>query len=108
MHGFLASIPTEGVKVNFDPANLVMNGFDPVRGVEELAGFIVHTHAKDGVRRPDKSSEEVPVGQGQVPWDRYVQALREIDYDGFLTIERETGENPVEDIVAAKRFLERL
>jgi len=107
MHDFLASVGSEGVRVNFDPANLVMNGFDPVRGVYELADFIVHTHAKDGVRRDDGSKEEVPLGEGQVPWDRYIEALREIGYDGFFTIEREAGDAPVEDVVAAKHFLER-
>jgi sugar phosphate isomerase/epimerase len=105
MHDFLASIGSDGVKVNFDPANLVMNGFDPVRGVYELADFIVHTHAKDGIRRPDKSAQEVPLGQGQVPWERYVAALRETGYEGFFTIERECGDNPVEDVIAAKSFL---
>ncbi|HUT35131.1 MAG TPA: sugar phosphate isomerase/epimerase family protein [Planctomycetota bacterium] len=107
MRDFLASLGCEGVKVNFDPANLVMNGFDPVRGVHELAGLIVHTHAKDGVRRPDRSKAEVPLGEGQVPWERYLAALREIGYGGYLTIEREAGDDPVADILKAKRFLER-
>ena len=107
MHDFLASTGSEGIQVNFDPANLVMNGFDPCRGVYELADFIVHTHAKDGLRRDDGSKQEVPLGEGQVPWDRYVEALREIGYDGFFTIEREVGDDPVADIIAAKRFLER-
>jgi sugar phosphate isomerase/epimerase len=105
---FIASFGCEGVKVNFDPANLVMNGFDPVRGVYELAGLIVHTHAKDGVRRPDKAKAEVPLGEGQVPWERYVAALSEIGYDGFFTVERETCDDPVGDILKAKRFLDRL
>ena len=107
MHDFLASIGSEAIKVNYDPANLVMKGFDPVRGVYELADFIVHTHAKDGARYDDGSRKEVPLGEGQVPWERYIAALREIGFDGFYTIEREVGDNPVEDIVAAKRFLEQ-
>jgi sugar phosphate isomerase/epimerase len=108
MHDFIASLATDGVKVNFDPANLVMKGFDPVRGVYELADFIVHTHAKDGIRNDDGSRREVPVGQGAVPWDRYVGALRKIGYEGFYTIERESGEDPVADVAAAHRFLARM
>ncbi|MFW6163996.1 MAG: sugar phosphate isomerase/epimerase family protein [Planctomycetota bacterium] len=107
MHDFLASVGSEGIRVNFDPANLVMNGFEPCRGVYELADFIVHTHAKDGVRREDGSKEEVPLGHGQVPWECYVETLRDVGYDGFHTIEREAGDSPVADVVAAKRFLER-
>lgn len=108
LRDFLASIGSEGARVNFDPANLVMNGFDPVRGVADLADLIVHTHAKDGVRHDDGKKEEVPLGQGQVPWERYLAALDEAGFDGYLTIEREVGENPLADIVAAKRFLDPL
>jgi len=107
MHDFIASIGSEGIQVNFDPANLVMNGFDPCRGVYELADYVVHTHAKDGVRRDNGSKAEVPLGEGQVPWEAYVAALREIGFDGFFAIEREVGDDPVADIIAAKRFLEQ-
>jgi len=108
MRQFLASLGCEGVKVNFDPANLVMNGFDPVRGVRELAGLIVHTHAKDGIRRPDKTKAETPLGEGQVPWEAYLAALRDVGYAGYLTIEREAGDDPVADILKAKQFLESI
>jgi len=109
LRDFLASLDCPGLRVNYDPANLVMNGFDPVKGVGDLAGLIVHTHAKDGIREDDKRRREVPLGQGQVPWDDYLAALGEAGYEGFLTIEREGGENPVADIIAARDFLrERL
>lgn len=48
---------------------------------------------------------EVPLGQGQVDWDKYLAALTDIGYNGFLTIERETGENPEADIIMAVEFL---
>lgn len=105
---FLHSLACEGIKVNFDPASLVMNGFDPVRGVHELGGLIVHTHARDGIRRPDKTGAEVPLGEGQVPWDHCLAALSDIGYAGYLTIERKAGDDPVGDILKGKRFLEAL
>lgn len=108
MRDFLASLRCDSLKVNFDPANLVMNGFDPVRGVHDLSNLIVHTHAKDGVRRPDKTKAQVPLAEGQVPWDRYLAALHEVGYHGYLTIERETGDDPLADILHAKRFLSYL
>ncbi len=109
LRDFIASLGCPGLRVNFDPANLVMNGFDPVKGVADLADLIVHTHAKDGIREDDKRKREVPVGQGQVPWNEYLAALADAGYEGFLTIEREGGENPVADIIAARDFLrERL
>jgi sugar phosphate isomerase/epimerase len=101
---FLRDVKAKSIKVNYDPANMVMSGFDPVEGAYDLAGFIVHTHAKDGIRR-GTSHLEVPLGEGDVPWPRYLRALRDIGYDGYLTIEREVGEDPAADIVTAAKFL---
>jgi len=83
---------------------MVMGGFDPVQGMYDLRDFIVHTHAKDGIG-PGPKRGEVPLGEGQVPWPEYLRGLREIGYDGYLTIEREVGEDPAADIVTAAKFL---
>ncbi len=118
-----------GVGVNLDPANFVMvTGQDPVQAVELLKDYIVHTHAKDGVKISDdmtptevyhafavggvdalnacKCFKEVPLGEGQVNWKEYLSALKSVGYDGYLTIERETGDNPQADILKAVDFLE--
>lgn len=131
---FLDDLGTNGVAVNFDPANMVMvTGDDPVQGVYTLRDYIVHTHAKDGVKNgyidprdvygeygyeveldhakiAEMAEEggaflEVPLGEGGVDWDRYLSALNEIGYKGFLTIEREVGSNPEADIRLAVDFL---
>lgn len=120
---FLDSLDSTGVSVNLDPANLVMvTGDDPAGAVINLQKYIVHTHAKDGkqlfYRDPEivyglvkdplvtgRSFLEVPLGEGSVPWDRYLDALESIGYKGFLTIEREVGDDPERDIKAAVSFL---
>ena len=104
---FLDSLGAMGVRVNFDPANLVMCvADDPVKGVETLKKYIVHTHAKDGVMKGNREGyEEVPLGTGGVDFDNYLLALDKIGYKGFLTIEREVGDNPEDDIKLAKDFL---
>ena len=126
---FLDNLGSDGVAVNLDPANLVMcAGDDPVQAVYTLKDYIVHTHAKDslnlhvgsaaafyGLRNPDGSRrnitarpagfKEVPLGTGMVPWDEYLAALKEIGFEGYLTIEREVGEDPVGDITMAVGFL---
>lgn len=126
---FLQSLPPGGIGVNMDPANLVMvTAEDPVHAVEVLGKYIVHTHAKDGVRlrpadpqavydffaeggigdlRLEEYFRETPLGEGAVDFDAYISALRAADYHGFLTIEREVGENPARDIVHARDFLKR-
>jgi sugar phosphate isomerase/epimerase len=105
---FLESLGAGGVRVNFDPANLVMCvNDDPVKAIGTLGKFIVHTHAKDGVQLSAEplKFEELPLGKGGVDWDGYLNALRGIGYDGFLTIEREVGDTPEADIKLAVDFL---
>lgn len=126
LKGFLDSLNSTGVGVNLDPANLVMvTGDDPVQAVHNLKKYIVHTHAKDGkqifYRDPeivygikkdvivtDESFLEVPLGEGSVDWPNYLKALEDIGFDGFLTIEREVGDNPEKDIRTAVDFLNNL
>ena len=126
LKGFLDSLDSTGVGVNLDPANLVMvTGDDPVQAVHNLKKYIVHTHAKDGkqifFRDPeivygikkdvivtDDSFLEVPLGEGSVDFPKYLAALEEIGYNGFLTIEREVGDKPEVDIKAAVDFLNNL
>lgn len=125
---FLNSLGSTGVAVNLDPANFKMvTGDDPVRAVHILKKYIVHTHAKDGNNllpcNPEyiyravhpvpeevqgkKYFEEVPLGTGSVDFPNYLRALEEIGYRGFLTIERETGECPEDDIRIAYNFLQK-
>ncbi len=99
---------TPGIGVNFDPANLVMNGFDHLQAARELAGLIVHSHAKDGVRESDGSRREVPLGEGQVDFPRYVAVMRELGYEGAYVVEREAGDDPVGDVRRAVEYLRGL
>ncbi len=125
---FLDSLGSRGVSVNLDPANLVMVVQDnPVEAVYNLRDYIVHTHAKDGrmLRYKDpeyvyrvtpmpegmekyKSFRELPLGEGDVDFPAYLKALDDIGYHGYLTIEREVGDNPGEDIANACTFLRNL
>ena len=125
LKGFLDSLGSRGVAVNMDPANLVMvTGDDPVQAVYNLKDYIVHTHAKDGIKLKDGDPEEiygikiiedvieaeeffreVPLGEGKVPFAQYLKALEDIGYRGFLTIEREVGADPSKDIALAADFL---
>lgn len=108
MREFIDPLPNKGIKLNYDPANLVMNGFSPVKGVQVGNELIVHTHVKDGVRYDDGSCDEVPVGKGQVPFGEYFLALDSIGYKGYFTIEREVGDNRVMDIQSAIEVIKSL
>lgn len=126
LKGFLDGLHSTGVAVNLDPANFVMvTGDDPVQAVYTLKDYIVHTHAKDGRRlryvEPEiiyglaeeemlgsSSFIELPLGKGDVDFPNYLKALDEIGFHGFLTIEREVGDDPARDIGLAVRFLNDL
>ncbi|MDD6031932.1 MAG: sugar phosphate isomerase/epimerase [Oscillospiraceae bacterium] len=126
LKGFLDGLHSTGVAVNLDPANFVMvTGDDPAKAVYTLKDYIVHTHAKDGKRNYYRAPEEVyglveaemlaspsfielPLGEGSVDFKNYLKALDEIGYHGFLTIEREVGDNPEKDIRTAVDFLNNL
>ncbi|MHB1456329.1 MAG: sugar phosphate isomerase/epimerase family protein [Armatimonadota bacterium] len=108
LKSFLDTIAIPTMKVNYDPANLVMSGFEHISGVYELRDYIIHTHAKDGCRTPDANGEmEQPLGEGEVGFLEYIKALDDIGYNGYYVIEREVGMNPAEDIAQAKRFLDQ-
>lgn len=106
---FLARFDTGGLGVNFDPADLLMNGFDPYESAKALQGRIVHTHAKDARKAgASRTVREVPLGHGDIDWLRYLSVLEEIDYHGWLTIRRDSGDNRLADVAGGVEFLRRL
>jgi len=98
--------------VNFDVANLILYGkANPVDAIEVLAPYIQGIHAKDGLwpTNPKALGEEVPIGKGKVDFPRIVQRLKDIHYQGAVTIEREiSGPQQLEDVRAAADYLRKL
>jgi L-ribulose-5-phosphate 3-epimerase len=106
---FLDRFDTGGLGVNLDPANLLMGGFDPYESARALRGRVVHSNAKDvRVSGASRTAQEVPLGRGDIDWMRYLAALEEIEYRGWLTVERAGGDNRVADVAAGIGFLARL
>jgi sugar phosphate isomerase/epimerase len=105
---YLATFDTGSLGVNFDPANFLLNGFDPLASLAALAGKVIHTHARDGrTATVGGGAREVPVGAGDIEWMVYVATLESIDYRGFLTVDRETGDDRFRDVAAGVQFLRR-
>jgi sugar phosphate isomerase/epimerase len=106
---YLATFDTGSLTVNFDPANLVMHGFDPYAALAELNRRIVHVHAKDArSSSASRAAAEVPLGHGDLDWMRLVDLLREREYRGWLTVERESGTQGAADVAAGVALLRRL
>jgi L-ribulose-5-phosphate 3-epimerase len=98
--------------VNFDLANLILYGkANPVDAIEILGPYVQGIHAKDGLwpMNPKDLGQEVPIGKGKVDFPRIIARLKEMNYRGAVTIEREiSGPEQVADVRAAKVYLEKL
>jgi len=112
---FLLSTARANLRINFDPANMILYGTgDPIAALDMLAHYVVTVHCKDGDwpprDRPGALGEEKPLGQGAVGMERFITKLKETGYKGPLTIEREASD-PAErrrDIAMGAELLRRL
>ena len=109
---FLNDLSVRNVGINFDPANMILYGAgDPIEAIEVLDRHIRHVHVKDGTlsSRPGVTwGEEVPFGSGHVPHAEFIEALRRINYRGPLVIEREAGNQRMDDVGFAIETLGRV
>jgi L-ribulose-5-phosphate 3-epimerase len=106
----LDELKCPNLKVNFDPANMILyDKGDPIRAVEILGPDIRSVHVKDAKRTklPGTWGEEVPLGQGEVNIKKFVQTLKKVGYRGPLCIEREAGDQKqrIADIAHGIRVL---
>jgi len=98
------------LKVNFDPANMLLYDMgDPIRAVEILAPDIHSVHVKDA-HRPRVAGqwgEEVPLGQGEVNIKKFIDALKRNGFTGPLIVEREVGDQAarLRDVASGLAYL---
>lgn len=108
----IMDIGTDNLGINLDPANLLLYGkANPVDALDIFGEYVRGVHAKDGEYPTDGRSlgKEKPIGDGRVNFPRFVERLKELGFDGALTIEREiSGPQQIIDIQNAKTYLEKL
>jgi len=105
---YLATFDTGSLRLNYDPANMLVNGHDPLASLVNLKGWIAHVHARDArAATVSRGSQEVALGAGDIDWMAFVATLQVIEYDGFLAVERETGEQRLKDVANGVKFLRR-
>jgi sugar phosphate isomerase/epimerase len=108
----MEDLGNQDVGVNFDPANLLMYGkANPVDALDILGTYILDVHAKDGEYPLDGRNlgEEKPLGKGRVDFPRFIARLKELGYNGPVTIEREiSGGQQRKDILDAIQLLKGL
>jgi sugar phosphate isomerase/epimerase len=112
---FLEDAGCPNLKVNFDPANMILYGSgDPIEAFEKLAAHVVSVHAKDGdgppPGMPGALGTERPLGQGAVGIPRFIEALKRAGFRGSIHVEREIQDQAqrLADIATAVRLLRSL
>ncbi len=113
---FIADVHHPNLKINFDPANMILYGTgDPIEALTLLAEHVVSVHCKDGdwpsMENPQSLGRELPLGKGKVDLPAFIAKLKEIGYRGLLAIEREGVPDATEraaDIRGAVELLKQL
>ncbi len=94
---FLEDAGRANLKINFDPANLVLYGTgDPFEALDVLSSRVISVHCKDGgpppSNLPDGLGSECRLGEGSVDMRRFIEKLKSVGYTGILSIEREESD----------------
>ena len=93
----------------FDTGHLIAMKGDPVEVIRRHGSKINHVHFKDTAFKPDGTIREfVEFGAGNHSYrmDDWLKALREIRYDGWLTVEQDQTETtPLQSAKANREWL---
>ena len=92
-------IPSPNLGLNLDPSHLIWQGIDYIQCVHEFSDRIFHTHAKDTKLLPEHVKRngiygfgnyiDKLAGMGDIDWDSYFAALRQVGYTGAISVEHE-------------------
>src|SRR4029078_2749654 len=95
---FIQDVERNNLFINFDPANMILYATgEPIAALKKVGRYVKSVHCKDGkwAINPGKEwGQEVALGEGDVGMENYLRTLKEIDYTGPLTIEREISHEP--------------
>jgi sugar phosphate isomerase/epimerase len=98
---FLSYFPSsKSLTVNLDPSHMVLYGNDVAYAVRKLGKRIKHVHAKDAAGKPPAQNDTFifpQLGEGVTDWKGFFDALREVGYNGYLSVEFE-AENYLKNV----------
>jgi L-ribulose-5-phosphate 3-epimerase len=105
----LAEVNTPVLGAAYDPAGLLVDGFEPMAGMSPLADHILNARIRDAVAGiSTRPGREVAVGQGQIDFAEYLAMLDQAGYRGLPFIRRTNAERPLDEVADAKRRIEYL
>jgi len=98
--------------VNLDTANLILyDKANPLDALDILGPYVKNTHAKDGLypTDPHELGKEVAIPHGKVDFPKIIAKLKELNYQGPITIEREiSGPEQMDDVKRERDYLRKL
>ncbi|WP_445492726.1 sugar phosphate isomerase/epimerase family protein [Niallia sp. 03133] len=94
----------DNLYVNFDPTNLYVNGSDPITAIEKWSHRFIGAHFKDGIYQT-KNKSEVPIGEGEVPYEKIFKKLAERNLSLTFQLEHIQDAERVKDAVRKVRNL---
>jgi hexulose-6-phosphate isomerase len=86
MRDYIDEFESEWIGVYFDVGNVLNYGY-PNHWIKILGSRIKKVHLKDFLLEIGNIHGFTHLFQGDVDWPRVIRALREVGYDGFLTVE---------------------
>lgn len=111
----IEDVGTANLGVNYDPANLMIYGSaNPIDGLDLLGSYVRSVHAKDGTYPTGgyQVGVETVMGEGQVDIPAFVTKLKNLGFEGVISIEHErknlTEEQKESEILLAKEMLLKL
>ena len=114
----LERVDSPWLGVNYDPSNAVLAGDDPMDLLQSVKHRVVSMHASDrylksgtldDLRQSDGTLGYSPnlvhgvIGRGLIPYPQVFAVLREINFQGWISIE--DGVNGLGEIAESARFL---
>lgn len=103
MARFIREVNSPAVFANIDVSHVVLAG-DPPEAIAELKGLAHHVHLSDC---DGKVHGDLPPGRGVIDFVPYLQAIRELDMDGVISIELEYSPEPAQIVDWVREAYER-
>ena len=107
--------------VQYDPSNALVGGYDPLRFLEKVKHRVVSMHASDRYLAPGTTLDDLATGdgalgyaaalthgetgQGSNDYDTIFRILREVEFNGWISIE--DGMNGLDEMARSVAFLKR-
>jgi sugar phosphate isomerase/epimerase len=103
---FISNFPSEGLGVLLDAGHLYQVGISLSEAVHIFKGRLVDVHVHDATLKKDfRRATHLPLGKGDIDFRSLVKCLREIHYDGWLTLEIRASEEKIEE---GRKYLDGL